>query len=94
MHFCEDPISYNMVQFFQFVIRMFGTILMSTRIGPGFRSRVPGLGLSFYSFPQNRKYKISYLHISHHDNVAQSIIIDVFLEKVIISFIVNRKYIL
>ena len=57
---------------FQFVIRMFGAILMPTRIGHGFRSRVPGVGPS--SKPKVQKFVPAHF-------APRLRLIDVFLDK-------------
>ena len=57
--FLEDPINYILCNF-QLVIRMFSTILMPTKIGPGFGSGSQALVPA--SIPSNNPCKVNPTH--------------------------------
>ena len=50
MHFEEESIIYIWSEF-QLDTCMFDSNILLTKFGPGFWSRVPGVGPGFYSFP-------------------------------------------
>ena len=51
MHFEEESIIYIWSKF-QLDTCMFDNNILLTKFGPGFWSRVPGVGPGFYSFPE------------------------------------------
>ena len=51
MHFEEESIIYISSKF-QRDTYMFDSNILLTKFGPGFWSRVPGVGPGFYSFPK------------------------------------------
>ena len=55
MHFEEESIIYIWSKF-QLDTCMFDSNILLTKFGPGFWSRVPGVGPGFYSFPYTEKF--------------------------------------